>query len=196
MKKPTQLTNEPPPGTKRKSCSVNRADRYIAIVTEEIWGGMYFSRRGLAIYAIRDVTSKWIGANVRQALETSEYYCPPPGVPINREQRIAMQEKSNERRLAFWDKVTSTYGYKSRELARKKTDYLFVTWYYELDSDIVIEASKSSRTGNHSAWPQDKNEGRVFRVPFAASDEEIGETVLKAFAKCEGPGKSTAPLFP
>lgn len=196
MKQPKQFAKVPPPGTKRKSCSVNRTDRYITIISEEIWGGMYFSRRGLAIHATRDVTSEWIGANVRQALETSEYYCPPPGVPIDREQRIAMEAASSERRLAFWNEVASTYGYKSRELAWKKKDHVFITWWYEIETDIIIKASKSSITGNHSAWPLDKNEGRVFRVPFTASDEDIGNTVLNAFAKCEGPGKSTEPLFP
>lgn len=196
MKKPKQFVKVLPPGTKRKSCSVNRTDRYITVISEEIWGGMYFSRRGLAIHAARDVTPEWIGANVRQALDTSEYCRPPIHIPIDREQRIAMEEKSTERRLAFWDEVASTYGYKSREMAWKKKDHVFISWCYELEPDIVIKASKSSITGNHSAWPLDKNEGRVFRVPFAASDEEIGNTVLKAFAKCEGPGKSTQPLFP
>jgi len=197
MKKLRQYPKTHPPGTKRKSCSINRTDRYITIISEEIWAGMYFSRRGLVTHASRgDVTPEWIGINVRQALETSEYFSTPPGVPIDRDQRIAMEEESTERRLAFWDDVANTYGYKSREIAWKKTDYVFVAWFYELETDIVMDASKSSRTGVHSAWPLSINEGRVFRVPFAASDEDVGHTVLKALAKCEGPGKSTQPLFP
>ncbi|MBO1359563.1 contact-dependent growth inhibition system immunity protein [Acetobacter nitrogenifigens] len=194
-KKPFPIRSHPP-GTPHRTCQVNRTDMYITVISDEIWGGMHFSRRGLAIHSARDVTPEWIGANVRQALETSEYCSPPPGVPIDRDHLIAMKAASSERRLAFWDDVASTYGYKSRDLAWKKKDHLFISWFNGLEPDIVMEASKSSVTGNHSAWPLDRNEGRVFRIPFAASDAEIGETVLKTLAKCEGPGKSTQPLFP
>lgn len=196
MNKPQPQERSRPSRTKRKSCFLGRTDKFIAIVSEEIWGGMYFSRDGLAIHASREVTPEWVGAHVRQALETSEHCAPPLGVPIDREQRIAMENASTERRLAFWDEIASTYGYKDREAAWKKRDQLFISWFYETEPDIIIRASKSSRSGSHSAWPRGMNEGRVFHVPFAASDKEIGETVLKALAKCEGPGKSTQPVFP
>jgi len=197
MKKLRQYARSHPPGTKRKSCSINRTDRYITIISEEIWAGMYFSRRGLVTHASRDdVTPEWIGINVRQALETSEYHRPPIDIPIDGEQLITMKEESTERRLAFWDDVATTYGYKSKEIAWKKKDHVFISWFYEVEPDIIMKASKSSRTGVHSAWPLSINEGRVFRVPFAASDEDVGHTVLKALARCEASGKSAQPLFP
>lgn len=92
--------------------------------------------------------------------------------------------------------LASTYGYKNVGASWKKFDALFVSWFYETEPDIEILSSKSSRVGAHSAWPSNMDEGRVFHVPFAASDAEIGEMVLRAFSRCEGPGKSTEPLFP
>ncbi|WP_215762639.1 contact-dependent growth inhibition system immunity protein [Acetobacter sp. P1H12_c] len=185
-----------PPRTPYKSCNVDCTDKYITVVSEENWGGKYFSRHGLVVHSLRNVTPKWLGENVRKALESSEYYAPPAGIPIDQQQRIAMEEKSTERRLTFWDEIARIYGYKSRELAWKKKDHVFISWFYKSEPDIEILSSKSSVTGNHSAWPLDINEDRVFLIPFTASDEEIGEMVLKALAKCEGPGKSTEPLFP
>ncbi|MGF1277795.1 hypothetical protein [Acetobacter pasteurianus] len=105
-------------------------------------------------------------------------------------------EASNERRLAFWDDITASYGYKSREVAWKKFDLVAASWSFDLTKNIELLSTKSSRGGAHSAWPTNRNEGRVFSVPINAPDKDIGETVLKAFAKCEGPGKSTEPLFP
>ncbi len=185
-----------PFGTKRKSCGVSRSGQWIAIVSEEIWGGLYFSRTGLAIHSSRDVTPEWIGSQIKKALETSEYCVAPEGPPFNPDDRIAMQAASSARDVAFSDEVAATYGYKNREAAWKKYDYLFISWFYETEPDIIIKASKSSAGGHHTAWPRNMNEGRVFHVPFTASDEEIGNTVLQAFAKCEGPGKSTQPVFP
>jgi len=184
-----------PFGTKRKSCSVSRSDRYIVINADEIWGGVYFSRTGLAVHAPRVVSLDWIGASVRKALETSSFHIPPDGSPLNREERITMEEVSTARHLAFWDEIAANYDYKNREAAWKKYDHVFVSWFYETEPNIVMKASKSSRGGN-SAWLLNENAGRIFEVPFTASDTAIGETVLQALAKCEGPGKSTEPLFP
>ena len=107
-----------------------------------------------------------------------------------------MEAASNERRLAFWDDITASYGYKSRDVAWKKFDLVFGSWCFDLTNEITLKSSKSSRSGAHSAWPTNRNEGRAFSVPIDAPDKDIGEAVLKAFAKCEGPGKSTEPLFP
>ncbi|WP_045541866.1 contact-dependent growth inhibition system immunity protein, partial [Acetobacter tropicalis] len=142
------------------------------------------------------VTPEWIGLNVRLALQTSESFTPIDGGSLDREARIAMEEASNERRLAFWDDITASYGYKSRDVAWKKFDLVAASWRFDSTNDIELLSTKSSRGGGHSAWPRNRNEGRVFSVPIDASDRDIGETVLKAFAKCEGPGKSTEPLFP
>jgi len=184
-----------PFGTKRKSCSVSRSDRYIVINADEIWAGSYFSRTGLAVHAPRDAASDWIGASVRKALETSEYFLEPDKMPIDADLLAAMKEASSARYLAFWDEIATTYGYKNRETAWKKYDHVFIHWYYATEHNIVMKASKSSRGGN-SAWLLNENAGRIFEVPFTASDTAIGETVLQALAKCEGPGKSTEPLFP
>ena len=180
-----------PFGTKWKSCAVSRSGQWIAIVSEEIWAGLFFSRTGLAIHASRDVTPEWIGSQVRRALETSEYCVPEDAPPFDVQELVAMKQASSVRRVAFWDEVAATYDYKNREAARKKYDRLFISWFYETEPDIIIHASKSSAGGRHPAWPRAMNEGRVFHVPVAASDEAIGNTVLQALAKCEGPGRST-----
>jgi len=184
-----------PFGTKDKACSVSRSDRYIVIISKEIWAGDYFSRTGFAVHAPRDTTPEWIGASVRKALETSEFLLEPDKMPIDADLLAAMKEASSARRLAFWDEIATTYGYKNRETAWKKYDHVFIHWFYETEPNIVMKASKSSRGGN-SAWLLNENAGRIFEVPFTASDTAIGETVLQALAKCEGPGKSTEPLFP
>ncbi|BCK75416.1 hypothetical protein AA0242T_2083 [Acetobacter aceti NRIC 0242] len=183
-----------PFGTKYKSCQINRTDRWISVVSNVIFGGLHFSPTGFAVHSSRDVTPEWIGAAVRQALDTSEYLTPMED--IEREPLILMKASSNERRLAFWEDLASAYGYKNREATWNKYDSLFVRWFYEVEPDIEIVSTKSSRTGAHSAWPRNMNEGRVFHVPFAASDAEIGDMVLRTFSRCEGPGKSTEPLFP
>ncbi|MGX7347158.1 contact-dependent growth inhibition system immunity protein [Acetobacter pasteurianus] len=179
-----------------KSCSIMRTDKWISIESEEVWYGIYFSRKGHVIHAPRDVTLEWIGQNVRLALQTSESFTPIDGGSVDGDALIAMKAASNERRLAFWDDITASYGYKSRDVAWKKFDLVFGSWCFDLTNDITLKSSKSSRGGGHSAWPTNRNEGRVFSVPIDAPDKDIGEAVLKAFAKCEGPGKSTAPLFP
>jgi len=184
-----------PFGTKRKSCTVSRSDRYIAIVADEIWAGAYFSRTGLAVHAPRDAAPEWIGASVRKALETSSFHVPPDGSPLNREERIAMEAASTARHLAFWDEIAATYGYKNREAAWKKYDMVNINWYYETEANITLDSTKTTRGGN-TGWLSSENAGRLFEVPFTASDTAIGETVLQALAKCEGPGKSTEPLFP
>nr|WP_269150885.1 contact-dependent growth inhibition system immunity protein [Acetobacter sicerae] len=194
MKKPKRIIKRRPYGTKRKSCQINRTDRWISVVSNVIWSGLHFSPTGFAVHSPRDVTPGWIGAAVRKALEASEYLTPPAG--SDPAPRIAMEACSNERRLAFWEDLASTYGYKNVGASWKKFDALFVSWFYETEPDIEILSSKSSRVGAHSAWPSNMDEGRVFHVPFAASDAEIGEMVLRAFSRCEGPGKSTEPLFP
>lgn len=148
------------------------------------------------IHAPRDIMPEWIGQNVRLALQTSESFTPIDGGSVNGDALIAMKAASNERRLAFWDEITASYGYKSRDVAWKKFDLVFGSWRFELTKDIELLSTKSSRGGAHSAWPTNRNEGRVFSVLIDAPDKDIGETVLKAFAKCEGPGKSTEPLFP
>ncbi|ATJ89791.1 contact-dependent growth inhibition system immunity protein [Acetobacter tropicalis] len=179
-----------------KRCSIRRTDKWISIESEEVWYGTYFSRKGHVIHAPRDVTPEWIGLNVRLALQTSESFTPIDGSSVDREARIAMEDASNERRLAFWDDITVSYGYKSRDLAWKKFDLVAASWWFDLTHDIELLSTKSSRGGGHSAWPTNRDKGRVFSVPIDASDRDIGEAVLKAFAKCEGPGKSTEPLFP
>ncbi|MCP1197728.1 contact-dependent growth inhibition system immunity protein [Acetobacter senegalensis] len=179
-----------------KRCSIRRTDKWISIESEEVWYGTYFSRKGHVIHAPRDVTPEWIGLNVRLALQTSESFTPVDGSSVDGEALIAMKDASNERRLAFWDDITASYGYKNRELAWKKFDLVFASWWFDLTNEIMLKSSKSSRDGGHSAWPRNRNEGRVFSVPIDASDRDLGEAVLKAFSKCEGPGKSTEPLFP
>ena len=147
------------------------------------------------IHAPRDIMPEWIGQNVRLALQTSESFTPIDGGSVDGDALIAMKAASNERRLAFWDDITASYGYKSRDVAWKKFDLVAASWSFDLTKDIRLLSTKSSRGGAHSAWPTNRNEGRVFSVPIDAPDKDIGEAVLKAFAKCEGPGKSTEPLF-
>jgi len=184
-----------PFGTKRKSCTVSRSDRYIAIISKEIWAGSYFSRTGLAVHAPRIVSLDWIGTSVRKALETSEFLLEPDKMPIDADLLAAMKEASSSRRLAFWDEIAASYGYKNREAAWKKYDLVNINWYYETEANITLDSTKTTRGGN-TGWLSSENAGRLFEVPFTASDTAIGETVLQALAKCEGPGKSTEPLFP
>jgi len=184
-----------PFGTKAKACTVSRSDRYIAIISKEIWAGDYFSRTGLAVHAPRDAAPDWIGASVRKALETSEFLLEPDKMPIDADLLATMEAGSTARHLAFWDEIAATYGYKNRETAWKKYDLVNINWYYETETNITLDSTKTTRGGN-TCWLSSENAGRLFEVPFTASDTAVGETVLQALAKCEGPGKSTEPLFP
>lgn len=108
---------------------------------------MYFSRKGHIVHAPRDVTPEWIGQNVRLALQTSESFTPIDGGSVNGDALIAMKAASNERRLAFWDDITASYGYKSRDVAWKKFDLVAAAWRFELTKDIELLSTKSSRGG-------------------------------------------------
>ena len=87
MKKPKRIIKRRPYGTKRKSCQINRTERWISVVSNVIWSGLHFSPTGFAVHSPRDVTPEWIGAAVRKALEASEYLpprqgpTPPPVLP-------------------------------------------------------------------------------------------------------------------
>lgn len=103
------------------------------------------------IHAPRDIMPEWIGQNVRLALQTSESFTPIDGGSVDGDALIAMKAASNERRLAFWDDITASYGYKSRDVAWKKFDLVAAAWRFELTKDIELLSTKSSRSGAHSA---------------------------------------------
>lgn len=201
-RKPRILPKLRPYGTRQKHCAISWTDRYIAIHSYDIYGGSHFSPEGVAVHWPREtIRPDWLGKTTRDALQASRFLVPEKcfasDVPLDREQLIALKEASSERRIAFWDEIAATYGYEDREAAWNRDDLVFGQWFYETEPDIILKATKLSMNGgHHTAWPLDKNEGRVFHVPFAASDEAIGETVLKAFAKCEGPGRSKGPVYP
>ncbi|GAA10409.1 hypothetical protein ACLEIY_18425 [Acetobacter tropicalis] len=48
--------------------------------------------------------------------------CFAPDVSLDREKRIALETSFSERRLAFWDEIAATYGYKNREAAWNRDD--------------------------------------------------------------------------
>lgn len=201
-RKPRILPKLRPYGTRQKHCAISWTDRYIAIYSYDIYGGSHFSPEGIATHRPRDaITPVWLGKTTRDALLASRFLIPEecfaPDVPLNRERRIALEVISSERRIAFWDEIAATYGYEDREAAWNRDDLVFGQWFYETEPDIILSATKLSMNGgHHTAWPASMEPGRVFHVPFAASDAEIGETVLKAFAKCEGPGRSKRPIYP
>lgn len=121
-RKPCILPKLRPYGTRQKHCAIIWTDRYIAIYSYDIYGGSHFSPEGIATHRPRDaITPVWLGKTTRDALLASRFLIPEecfaPDVPLDREKRIALETASSERRLAFWDEIAATYGYKNREAA-------------------------------------------------------------------------------
>ncbi|GBR51879.1 hypothetical protein AA106555_0718 [Neokomagataea thailandica NBRC 106555] len=175
----------------RKSVIITLSPKYIALVSQEIWGGMYFSRTGWCVHAPGDTSVQWIGENFRKALLSSEYFDKPELPSLKGEEHDRMQEASNQRRLAFNDEIMRTYGYKIYKQIGDRCDVVFASWHDLVDDFVTLAASKR-RAGGHSAWgPMDKKKYASTRVtvPLSASDEELGLAIRDALSRCEAPGR-------
>ncbi|QDH26087.1 DUF1436 family protein (plasmid) [Neokomagataea tanensis] len=177
-------------GLHRKSVLIALSPKYISLESQEIWKGVYFSRTGWCVHASKDATAQWIGENFRKALLSSEYFN-TPGRPLDKEDRIKMEEVSDKRRLDFCDEIMRTYGYKKREKIGDRCDVVYASWHDLVDDFVTLSASKR-QPGGHSAWgPMDKKKYASTRVtvPLSASDEELGLAIRDALSRCEAPGR-------
>ena len=175
----------------RKSAKIILSPKYIAIASDEIWGGIYFSRTGWCAHAPCDASAQWIGENFRKALESSEYFN-KPGVPsLGRDEINAMKEVSNTRRLAFWGEIAQTYGYKDIDQAGRRCDLVFTSWH-DLIEDFVTLMATLRLPGGHRAWgPMEKKKYTEKRiaVPLSVSDEALGLAIRDALSRCEASGR-------
>lgn len=168
---------------KHKSVEIYKSAKYIAIVSEEIWGGKYFSREGWCVSAPHDSGAVWLGQNFRKALETSQYFNRPG--PLSWDDILPMKEASNRRRLAFWSDIARQFKYKDGMAALKQNALVFSEWMYEASDQISLYASKRRHGGGHSAWPLNKNHGKVLTVSIDSTDEALGLAIIDAFSRCE-----------
>ncbi|MBF0871896.1 contact-dependent growth inhibition system immunity protein [Gluconobacter japonicus] len=170
--------------------------RFLVVECIEIWGGGYFSRTGWSTHAPKDAPPLWIGENFRKALLSSEYFNKPGEPSLNREEVDAMSKTSNARRLAFWEEVASTYGYKKREQAGSCCDMVFAQWHYLVDDFVILTPSKRT-TGGHFAWPSNtkQHKEKVMHVPLSVSDEDLGLAVQEALSRCEVPKRQTVNML-
>lgn len=175
----------------RKSAKIILSPKYIAIASDEIWRGTYFSRTGWCAHAPCDASAQWIGENFRKALESSEYFN-KPGVPsLGRDEINAMKEVSNTRRLAFWGEIAQTYGYKDSDQAGRRCDLVFTSWH-DLIEDFVTLMATLRLPGSHRAWgPMEKKKYAEKRiaVPLSVSDEALGLAIRDALSRCEASGR-------
>ena len=175
----------------RRSATVILSPKYIAIESNEIWRGSYFSRTGWCAHAPYDAAALWIGENFRKALESSKYFN-KPGVPsLGRDEINAMKEVSNTRRLAFWGEIAQTYGYKDIDQAERRCDLVFTSWH-DLIEDFVTLMATLRLPGGHRAWgPMEKKKYTEKRiaVPLSVSDEALGLAIRDALSRCEASGR-------
>ncbi|MBS1064176.1 CdiI family contact-dependent growth inhibition immunity protein [Gluconobacter wancherniae] len=174
-----------------KSAEIVLSPKYISITSDEIWGGVYFSRTGWCAHAPGDASPQWIGENFRKALQTSEYFNKPEVPFLDREEIQLMKEASNRRRIAFLDEIVQTYGYKNRDEVVRRCDMVFTSWHYLIEDFVTLIASKRV-PGGHSAWgPMDKKKYAETNliVPLSVSDEELGLAIRDALSRCEAPGR-------
>lgn len=168
---------------KQKSVQIYRSAKYVAIIAEDVWGASYFSREGWCVFAQHNAGPKWLGANFRKALETSQDFNRLG--PLSWDDLLPMEEASNQRRLAFWSDVAREFKYKDGLTAMKKKALVFTEWMYDTTDQVVLRASKRRPGGGHSAWPQDKNQGKVVTVSIHSTDEALGLALEDAFSRCE-----------
>ena len=175
-----------------KDARLCRTDRFIAIISLEVWKGGYFSRRGYVAHAPASADTAWIGAALRQAIGSSEYF-DTPGKDLDWAELRLMEEASNARRIAFEEDVARTYGFKTAEAAFKTADLVFVEWRDLVDDFIVLLASRRL-PGRHSAWNKFKRPDKFIKVSVSASNEALGLAGLDALSRCEGLRSKPTPL--
>ncbi|MFC0569942.1 contact-dependent growth inhibition system immunity protein [Gluconobacter japonicus] len=180
-----------------KRVGIVMSPRFLVVECKEIWGGSYFSRTGWSTHAPKDAPPLWIGKNFRRALLSSEYFANlAKDPPVDPSARAAMEKESNMRRLAFWEEVASTYGYKKREQAGSCCDMVFAQWHYLVDDFVILTPSKRT-TGGHFAWPSNtkQHKEKVMHVPLSVSDEDLGLAVQEALSRCEVPKRQTVNML-
>lgn len=69
--------------------------------------------------------------------------------------------------------------------ALKQNALVFSEWMYEAGDQVSLCASKRRHGGGHSAWPLNKNHGKVLTVSINSTDEALGLAIIDAFSRCE-----------
>ncbi|GBR28919.1 contact-dependent growth inhibition system immunity protein [Gluconobacter japonicus] len=179
-----------------KRVGIVMSPKFLVIECKEIWGGSYFSRTGWSTHAPKDAPPLWIGKNFRKALLSSEYFNKPGEPSLDRKEVDAMSKASNAHRLAFWEEVASTYGYKKREQAGSCCDAVSAEWHYLMDDFVILTPTKRT-TGGHFAWPSNtkQHKEKVMHVPRSVSDEDLGLAVQQALSRCEVPKRQTVNML-
>lgn len=120
------------------------------------------------MFALHDAGADWLGKHFRRALHSSQCFNRPG--PLSWDDILPMKEASTLRRLAFWSDVAREFKYKDGLTAMKQAALVFSEWMYETSDGVVLRASKRRRGGGHSAWPQNKNQGKVLTVSISSTD--------------------------
>ncbi|WP_281701344.1 hypothetical protein [Acetobacter malorum] len=186
MFRPPPLTSEQIKAQYRKSADFCRTPKFVAIISKEIWGGLYFSRMGWCAHApVEEATPLWLGENFRKALLSSEYFN-KPGEKHEWNDINAMKQASNTRRLAFFEEMRQAYGFKTIDTMWRKDDVVASDWHYRIDDFMTLYALRRVGGGGHVGWPRVKFPQKFLDVPLSVADEELGHALLRVMDQCEG----------
>ncbi|WP_122049203.1 hypothetical protein [Asaia bogorensis] len=164
---------------------VIRTRKYVAVICMERWGGGHFSRSGWSIFIPRkQVTTEWIGANLKKALYSSEDFGAHLPTPIPSELSRPAKDESNQKSYEFWLRIQEEFGFKDILTAMSKSAMVFVRWPEDKEDQVEMVASRGSGA-HHSAWGTNENFGKVFHASINLSDLEFGEVAVQALDRCQ-----------
>ncbi|BAT19100.1 hypothetical protein [Asaia bogorensis] len=162
-----------------------RTRKYVAVICMERWGGSYFSRSGWSTFIPRkQVTTEWIGANLKKALYSSEDFGARLPRPIPDESFDSMEPESGAQFNEFWLRIQQEFGFKDLLSAMSKSAMVFVDWPEDKDDEVEMLSSRGSGA-HHSAWGTNENFGKVFHASINLNDLEFGEVAVQALDRCQ-----------
>ncbi|ATJ89796.1 MULTISPECIES: contact-dependent growth inhibition system immunity protein [Acetobacter] len=172
--------------TGSRLANIIRTRKYYAVICRDDWGSSLFSPFGVSVVIPRkQVSTIWIGKNMRKALTTSRDSQPWYGDgPIPQKDFEQTQRRSREAEQKFWFGIRDEYAFKDHLAAMSKSALVFINWDYGETDQIRLLASRG-QGGGHSAWYEGENQGKVFHVSINASDEELGAVALQALDACQ-----------
>ncbi|WP_264884116.1 hypothetical protein, partial [Swaminathania salitolerans] len=132
----------------------------------------------------KQVTTEWIGANLKKALYSSEDFGAHLPRPIPSEISKPAYDESDWKSHEFWLRIQQEFGFKDILTAMSKSAGIYINWP-EDQGDQVEMLSTRGRGGGFSAWGTNENFGKVFHASITLSDLEFGEVAVQALDRCQ-----------
>jgi len=164
---------------------VIRTRKYVAVICMERWGESHFSRSGWPTFIpLKQVTTEWIGANLKKALYSSEDFGAHLPRPLPDEPFDSMKPESGARSHEFWLRIQKEFNFNDILTAMSKSALVFVGWPEDQGDQVEMLSARGSGA-HHSAWGTNKNFGKVFHASITLSDLEFGEVAVQALDRCQ-----------